>query len=114
MAQTKTMDWKWIDLALTVMITSLVTGALGWVLGTFRKADKKTVEEMIKASEAQTNNRFSDVQKRLDYWEAQAGKFATRDMIDSLKMEMKNDLGRVEKGIDDLRTLIIDTIRDKK
>jgi len=113
MQQTRTMEWKWFDLALTVTISSLITGALGWFLGTFKKADKKTVDEMIKVVEMRVSERFSEVQKRLDYWEAQAGKFATRDMIDGLKMEMKSDLGRVEKGIDELRKLIIEEIRNR-
>lgn len=112
MSDTITMDVKF-DQAISTAIAAAAAAALAWFLGTFKKVDKRQLDDSIRSHEAQISVRFVEIQKRLDYWEAQAGKFATRDMIDSLKMEMKTDLGRVEKGIDDLRSLIIQEIRNK-
>jgi hypothetical protein len=106
MAQTKTMDWKWIDQALSTALTAAVAAALAWFLGTFRKVDRKTVEEMIAAA-------VKPVDTRLAQWEARAEKFATQGSIDSLRAEMEKSMGRVEKAIDTLNTQVLELIKQK-
>ncbi len=107
MEQTRTMDWKWFDQALTTLITIGVSGAAAWILGTFRKVDKKTVEEMIKVS-------LKPLHDRLEHWEIKAEKFATQGSIDSLKSEMERSIGRVEKSIDEMRKDLFQLVKDSK
>lgn len=99
------MEGKWIDQTLTAMLTGLVAAALGWFLGTFRKVDKKTVEEMIAA-------KVEPIHARLASWEVRAEKFATQGSIDSLKAEMERSRGRVEKSLDEMRAQIFELFKE--
>jgi hypothetical protein len=107
------MDAKWFDLSLTVVITGLVTTALGWVLGTFRKVDRKTLDEAITLATKPIEREMTDLRERAHQWDLRAEKFATQGSIDSLKSEMERSMARVEKAVDNLNLQLIDLLSRK-
>lgn len=116
-AEVKNMDPKLFDQTLTSALAAIGAAAAAWFLGTFRKVDRKAMDDAIKtAIETATKpmeREMSDLRDRARQWDVRAEKFATRESIQELKIEMERSLGKIDRALEDISKQILHILTSK-
>jgi len=81
-------DPGYAQMAVGVVVTGVVSAALGWVLGTFTKIGKKEHDKDVEL-----------LIKRIEKYETEAKEFVTREMMRELRREFHDALADVKSEI---------------
>jgi hypothetical protein len=104
---------KFGDTAVTATIVGLVTAALGWFLGTFKKVSRQDHDEEIKDIRAMIKEEVGEVTRRISKWEDTAKTFATEKMLTEWKADFEKSINRLEASINAQNAQILSLLTKK-
>lgn len=103
---------QWVEKLIWIIVPTLMGLFLGWVLGTFKKVDPKTLEEKLTGIKLEAAKENEQIKARISKMEADTEKYARQRSIDDLNIRVDKLETKIDNGFENLRQLILAKLKD--